>query len=782
MKELLNNSRKTIGVLINEIDGWYGSLIIKGIKKIALERNINVLIFPGRSINSKWRDEVQHNVIYSIVNSEKLDGIIITSASLFNYVGLKESNDFLANFKDTPIVSISVQVTNTHSVVFDNKSSMYSVVNHLIKHHKYTRIAFITGPSSSTEAMDRFEGYKDALKDNNIVIDKNLIVEGEFTDESGMKAVELLFKQIKMNPHAVVSSNDQMAIGASFMLKKMGFKIGKDIALTGFDNSDEVKFFSPPLTTVTQPTFKMGCLAAELICDLLDGKQVNKCTNIKGELIVRQSCGCLNIPNKKSMVNNTMLLSNNIDFNTAFQIFCNNLDINKEEFVILALKHLNIPSSEQIETKAAFYNILEDFKEDVKEKNIKGSFIGNLNYILNENKVIKNQSLNWNKSILSLRGFIIRYATSYEILSLVEDIFYSACILANNILARFESYDSYNLRKVFIETRYTSEDFNSTVSLEALIKILKKYLLKIHIKKCYLCLYDNPTKYHPDDVFPLPDRIKLHLCYDEENEPSTEYFDTTEILPDKYMYLEERSELLFMPLFVSNLHFGFIVFSINELHENIFESLCEQISHSLNRQLLLNERKKAEEQLQIAVNQLEKYNHELRTLSIIDELTGLYNRRGFYIQSDKYYNWASSNNESLILFYGDLDGLKKINDNFGHKSGDEALKAAAKLLQKSFRNSDILSRLGGDEFTALATNISSSDTLKIILDRIDYSFNEFNKSNSLPFDISISIGYSIYNNSSKLPFDELLQEADSRLYEEKKRKKQKKLATLDRFK
>ena len=90
-----------------------------------------MLIFPGRSINSTWRDEVQHNVIYSIVNSEKLDGIIITSASLFNYVGLEESNRFLMNFNDTPIVSISVEVTNTHSVVFDNKAAINIINGHL---------------------------------------------------------------------------------------------------------------------------------------------------------------------------------------------------------------------------------------------------------------------------------------------------------------------------------------------------------------------------------------------------------------------------------------------------------------------------------------------------------------------------------------------------------------------------------------------------------------------------------------------------------------------------
>lgn len=771
MDEFFRNSRKTIGVLINDIDGWYGAPIINGIRKVALERDINILVFPGRSLDSKWRDEVQHNVIYSIVNKEKLDGIIITSASLFNYVGLTESNNFLANFKDKPIVSISVQVNNRPSVMFDNKSSMYEVVNHLIEHHKYERIAFILGPSSNLEACDRYEGYIAALNEHNIVIDKNLIEEGDFSEESGAKAMESLLKKNEIIPQAVVASSDQMAIGASIILKKMGLKIGRDIALTGFDDSDKVKFFTPPLTTASQPTYEMGFLAAELICDLLDGKKVNENINIQGKLAVRQSCGCLNIPNAEAVSNNYNSFNDNIDFGVAIQGFCNNLDVNKESIVVAALQQLNLLSSELNETKKILYILLEDLKEDIKVKRIKGRFICNLNYILNENIIIKNRSVSWNNFILSLRGSILKYATSYEIVSLVEDVFYSVCILTNSILQRFETYEGYDIRKLFIETRYTSEDLNTTVSVEGLIKTLKKYIFKIDIKRCYLCLYDNPTIYPPNKVFPLPPRVKLYPCYDEEEEPLMEHFSPLEMIPDKYLYLEERSELLFMPLFFGNLHFGYILFCVNNFNLIVLESLCQQISHSLNRQMLLNERKNAEEKLQIAVKELENLNQELHNLSIIDDLTGLYNRRGFYVQSDICYNFASINNKSLILFYGDLDGLKNINDNFGHKSGDEALKATAKLLQKSFRNSDILSRLGGDEFTAIATNIDSAYTLNIILERIEFIFKEFNESDSLPFDISISIGYSQYTPNSKMHIDELIQEADSKLYEEKKRKK-----------
>jgi len=270
MKNSLSNSRKTIGILINEIDGWYGSLILKGIKEIALKRDINLLIFPGRTIKATWRDESQHNIIYNIVNQKKLDGLIITSASLFNFLDTKAITSFLHAFRGTPIVSISVEVTNTTSIILDNRFSMYSLVNHLIECHNYTRIAFITGPSSSLESNQRYEGYLDALKKHNIPLDLSYIAEGDFNEDSGLKAVEELFKNVNFSPQAIVASNDQMAIGASIKLKEMGFKIGKDIALTGFDNSDEIKFIFPPLTTVRQPAYEMGSMATEFICDLLE--------------------------------------------------------------------------------------------------------------------------------------------------------------------------------------------------------------------------------------------------------------------------------------------------------------------------------------------------------------------------------------------------------------------------------------------------------------------------------------------------------------------------------
>lgn len=769
MDQAKRSLRKTVGVLINEIDGWYGSLIIRGIKEVAAKRNINLVIFPGRAIKSTFGDEAQRNIIYEIVNKEKLDGLIITSASLFNFIKPQESNIFLENFKEIPIVSISMEVTDSCSVVFDNKLSMYSVVKHLIEHHNYTRIAFIMGPSSSREAKQRYEGYLKALMEHNIQLEKNYVVEGDFSEESGTRAMEELYKHIDIEPQAIVSSNDQMAIGASRKLKEMGFKIGKDIALTGFDNSDEVNFFYPPLTTVSQPTYKLGLLATELICDLLEGNQVNRCVKVEGELVVRQSCGCLNLPNKKSL-----LCSENINkdkFEVALKNFISNLEVNKQDIVISILKHFTIPDASLNDIKELMCEFLEDIVYDLTTKNVTGRFIEKLNYILNENTVLKEQCSKWNNFVLSMRQSFVKYCENYEMLGLINDIFYTACILVNSILIRFEAFESYKFRKLFRETRQTTKDFNNALTLEELIVILRSYLSAVNIEKCYLCLFDEPVISNSNKNGSLPEKTKLYICDNSRDKITEKYFNVTDMLPDEYLYPENRSELLFLPLFVGKTHFGYIVFSMNNIDENVFESLREYISHSLNSQLLLSKRKKAEKQLQLANMKLEKYNAKLHNLTVIDELTGLYNRRGFYEQSNKNYERAIANNEGFILFYGDLDGLKEINDCFGHKCGDEALKAAGKILEKAFRSSDVISRIGGDEFTALATNISKPDSLNRILEKINKSFTHFNESKALPFKVSMSIGYSIFEPGSGRSIDELIHEADIYLYKQKKQKK-----------
>lgn len=167
-------------------------------------------------------------------------------------------------------------------------------------------------------------------------------------------------------------------------------------------------------------------------------------------------------------------------------------------------------------------------------------------------------------------------------------------------------------------------------------------------------------------------------------------------------------------------------------------------------------------------DELEKVNGELRSRYIIDELTGLYNRRGFNAHGDNLYNAAMLTGGKFILCYGDLDGLKSINDTFGHKEGDEAILTAALLIKKSFDKDDIIARMGGDEFTMISANKSSEKEIDEIVKRIKYNFEEYNLISKKPYKLAISLGFSVYLSNVKLTFKELLHEADKKLYEQKK--------------
>jgi diguanylate cyclase (GGDEF)-like protein/PAS domain S-box-containing protein len=168
----------------------------------------------------------------------------------------------------------------------------------------------------------------------------------------------------------------------------------------------------------------------------------------------------------------------------------------------------------------------------------------------------------------------------------------------------------------------------------------------------------------------------------------------------------------------------------------------------------ITERKRAEE--------------EIRTMAIIDTLTGLYNRRGFISLVEQQIKTAVRANKKLLLFFIDLDGLKLINDTWGHEEGDHALKRAAIILKKTFRDSDILSRLGGDEFAALV--FDNLELPEVILKRLQ-SRTDYENASALSYQISMSVGVADYDPSVPCSIDELISRADQLMYNQKKEKK-----------
>lgn len=158
---------------------------------------------------------------------------------------------------------------------------------------------------------------------------------------------------------------------------------------------------------------------------------------------------------------------------------------------------------------------------------------------------------------------------------------------------------------------------------------------------------------------------------------------------------------------------------------------------------------------------------ELRALSLVDDLTGLNNRRGFLTLGRQELLLAARLGTSACVLVADLDGLKGINDRYGHHAGDRALKEVAAVLRGNCRESDLLGRLGGDEFALLAVGISE-DKVASLVERVERAFRDLNTGSSRPFQVDASIGTSVFHPEAPAGLDDLLQDADRRMYQNKR--------------
>jgi diguanylate cyclase (GGDEF)-like protein/PAS domain S-box-containing protein len=159
----------------------------------------------------------------------------------------------------------------------------------------------------------------------------------------------------------------------------------------------------------------------------------------------------------------------------------------------------------------------------------------------------------------------------------------------------------------------------------------------------------------------------------------------------------------------------------------------------------------------------------LRTLSLADELTGLYNRRGFFTLAEQQLRIANRMKKRMLLLFADLDGLKWINDNMGHNEGDQALVDVANILKKTFRESDFVARIGGDEFVVLAIETEEVNA-KVLSVRLEENLKAHNAKRNRGYNLSISTGISRCSPESRCSIDDLLTKADKFMYTHKRKK------------
>ncbi len=167
------------------------------------------------------------------------------------------------------------------------------------------------------------------------------------------------------------------------------------------------------------------------------------------------------------------------------------------------------------------------------------------------------------------------------------------------------------------------------------------------------------------------------------------------------------------------------------------------------------------------ITEHKQMEEKLTSLSLYDELTGLYNRRGFLPLAEKFLSLATRQKKDLLMIYLDLNDLKVINDTWGHQEGDQALMDIAQILKKTYRVVDIIARMSGDEFAAILVG-ATKDDLRTVVSRLQKNIETHNAAKTRHYTLSISCGVSYSDSENPCSVDELISRADHMMYEQKK--------------
>ena len=254
----------------------YFPLLLQGISNACNSRDYSVMLWMAEP-------EYEQHMIARILHNGLVDGVIVASISMSDPViqSLTHSKMPFVLIGRHPAVEVNY-------LDVDNLQAGRKATLHLIR-LGYKRIATITGPQKQVAGLDRYQGYIKAMQDCECTVNPALVVESDFTEEGGYRAMQRL---LKYKPDAVFVASDTMAYGAMRALREARLRIPEDVAIVGFDDIPASAKTVPPLTTIRQPVGQMGSRAAEVIIDVIEsGTQPVYKMIMDTELVVRASCG-----------------------------------------------------------------------------------------------------------------------------------------------------------------------------------------------------------------------------------------------------------------------------------------------------------------------------------------------------------------------------------------------------------------------------------------------------------------------------------------------------------
>ncbi len=772
MKKSRDGKVYNIGIIMGNVYTAHPKELLHGIYDAAAKMPVNLQLFLGTQSNAFYRTmnsaaseenfDRQFNSIYDFALFGGLDALIIAYGTLCIFLNDAEKQNFFEKYRGIPhiVLEDKSSVEGNGSFISDNYSGMMQIMNHLIEKHHYRKILHIRGPVDNRDASERCQAYLDAMAQHGLAVSDDMILIGDYSQYLDEEVSSFLDGH--PDAEAVCAANDEMASCVYRVCRRRGLVVGRDIAVTGYDNFSLASSMDPPLTTVSQNGYDIGYRALLEATELCRGKQPGG-VRVPANLCLRESCGCNNVGNMRFL--------HELDSSNAKRmVFQVTEFIVKKTFLNQEGEEVRRGYSEAIGQIVAY--VFREIYFSERIENVSGHVVAiqrMLSAVLKKNMwrfvAPREVAREINCFLLELVTIEKDDRKRLQIMQIMESL---QEYVLSTLNTEWHDLELDYSRSAWLGPLYLRNVMERRYREKETYELAMKGLRRMGIQNAFLFLLETPVPLDEEGSVALPETLYLAaqekdgevIAYDMEERPVITRENGVSL------FLEGRGRtFVAFSLFDQYAQYGTLMCEIGE--DEISDTYVVSLHLATGLHFLEMNKKEYESKrrLEDAMEELQKSNQVLQYVSCLDDLTGLQNRRGLVESMLKAAEEREG--QSAYMIFADLDHLKEINDTFGHVEGDYAIYVVASALQQCLGRNALIARIGGDEFVAVLPVAEGKSGQEITKEIKEY-LEEHNRTSNKPYLVECSIGMKefVYENDMKVSQE--LEEADRLLYQAKR--------------
>ncbi|MCR5355912.1 MAG: GGDEF domain-containing protein [Lachnospiraceae bacterium] len=735
----MDDKRMTIAVMMRDVNSDFSEAMYSGMYDTAREENINLvyllgpqspgeeMYYTGDDIDSEYVDQLDS--VFDYAELIKPDSLIIVSGSMKRSRILPDINALTERYRDIPMLVLET-VPGKPSIAYqvaDSYQAMCECVEHLIVDHGCTFLVYVSGDPEEYDFKERLRAFKDTMNAHALTYTSDQIVICDSIDNEERR-INAVFDDFPYMD-ALVCSCDSYARIVYRACNKRGIVIGKDLAVTGFDDLGLSHPMTPGLTGVMYDSYGFGSEAVKKAIKIAKGLKIGG-SKIPCKMVKRSSCGCVNkrtpgrIKNVPGKTDGTVLakVKGYLDKNTTAAV--------NDIFSFLPYE------SEKFEFARAYSEMFTFILSRLTTpyEDIDDTIAAVADHImrLTEFKYISNRMVT-EKTTMILEDIMYMIPHGRERAKLTSIMIDAMKHLKEAEIAHMRDVGNQRKEQLWFIPLFTKDLLETNKTEVDVITYIMRRLRGMNVASAHIFIFHKPVVYRAGQLPPKPASIHYAGRFDKNG--LNVYLRQNGINIDTENGISsvlDSSELANYSAFVicsGNRQYGIILYEIDK-KDIFFAMMC-----TLQIGALFNFRDMSY-MAQDAIEQLKETENVLDYVSERDDLTGILNGCGFVKRLASIISKNAGRKAYIIL--ADVSYLSKINGQYGHEAGDRALKAVACELSTVMGEENPVGRIGDDEFISVIL-CDKYDMIENIRNSVNGRLEKYNGSSVDPFDVEMSL-------------------------------------------